>query len=142
MALPTANQRIDAVLSAARRRASAHADEGNTQMAYQTLLRGVRSAQRANSSGQVGMLLRRVSAVRGVKATALGATPAVAAAVAAISRSKSKSKSASASKASSSDAATPSFDSTGKRARFRVRPQRRGGVVVEDQTKVPTNQSS
>jgi hypothetical protein len=134
--LSTANERIDAVLNLARTKAATHAESGNSKLAYQTLLRGVRTAQRANNSGKAGMLMRRVWATPGVKPAALGAVPALAAAIGATSR---KSKSGgSPSTADAGDASKSSLDSSGqKRARFRVRPQRRGGVVVEDQTKVP-----
>ena len=133
--LPTANERIDAVLNLARTKAATHADSGNSELAYRTLLRGVRSAQRANNSGKAGMLLRRLWATPGVKPAALGAAPALAAAIGTMS-----SKSKSGGSPSTTDAATAksSLDSSGhKRARFRMRPQRRGGVVVEDQTTVP-----
>jgi len=134
--LPTASQRIDAVLNLARTKAATHADSGNSELAYRTLLRGVRTAQRANNSSETGMLLRRVWATPGVKPTALGAAPALAAAIGTLAR---KSKSGgSASTGKPADASSGSLDSSGqKRARFRVRPQRRGGVVVEDDTTVP-----
>ena len=135
--LPTANQRIDAVLNLARTKAATHADSGNSELAYRTLLRGVRTAQRTNNSSSAGMLLRRVWATPGVKTTALGAAPALAAAIGTLAR---KSKSGgTGSHTKSSDASKSTLDSSGqKRARFRVRPQRRGGVVVEDQTTIPT----
>jgi hypothetical protein len=133
--LPTAHERIDAALNLARTRAAAHAESGNSELAYRTLLRGVRTAQRTNNSSSSGMLLRRVWATPGVKTTALGAAPVVAAAVGLLRKSKS---SGTGSPARSSDASMTSLDSSGqKRARFRVRPQRRGGVVVEDQTTTP-----
>jgi hypothetical protein len=134
--LPTANQRIDAVLNLARTKAATYADSGNSELAYRTLLRGVRTAQRANNSSKAGMLVRRVWATPGVKPTALGAAPALAAAIGTLSR---KSKSGGiASTGKPADASSGSRDSAGqKRARFRMRPQRRGGVVVEDHTTVP-----
>jgi len=133
--LPTANERIDAVLNLARTRAATHADSGNLELAYRTLLRGVRTAQRTNNSSSAGMLLRRVWATPGVKTTTLGAAPALAAAFGLTRRSKSGGTGA---PATSSDASRSTLDSSGqKRARFRVRPQRRGGVVVEDHTTVP-----
>jgi hypothetical protein len=135
--LPTANQRIDAVLNLARTKAATHADSGNSELAYRTLLRGVRTAQRANNSSKAGMLLRRVWATPGVKPTALGAAPALAAAIGTMSRRSKSGGSASTWKPA--DGSSGSLDSSGhKRARFRMRPQRRGGVVVEDHTTVPT----
>jgi hypothetical protein len=134
--LPTANERIDAVLNIARTKAAMHADSGNSDLAYRTLLRGVRAAQRSNNSGKAGMLVRRVWATPGVKPTALGAAPALAAAIGTMSR---KSKSAGSPSTADADAASKSSLDTSdhKRARFRMRPQRRGGVVVEDHTTVP-----
>ena len=124
--LPTPNERIDAVLDLARTRASAYADDGNPEMAYKTLLRGVRSAQRANNSGQTGLVVRTLWANPAVKVTLLGATPAL---IAAVTRSRSKSDDA---------AASTRLDSSGQRARFRVHPRRHGGVVIEDQTRATT----
>ena len=133
--LPTANERIDAVLNLARTRAATHADSGNPELAYRTLLRGVRTAQRTNNSSSAGMLLRRVWATPGVKTTALGAAPALAAAVGLSRKSKSG---GTGSPANSSDASKRTLDSSGQKpARFRVRPQRRGGVTVEDQSTTP-----
>ena len=139
--LPTANERIDAVLDFARTSAATYADSGNADLAYRTLLRGVRTAQRTNNSSGAGMLLRRVWATPGVKTTALGAVPAIAAAVGVSRKSKSKSESGgTGTRAKSSDASKSTLDSSGqKRAMFRVRPQRRGGVVVEDQTTIPAS---
>ena len=136
--LPTANERIDAVLNLARTKAATHADSGNSELAYRTLLRGVRAAQRANDSGKTGMLLRRVWAAPGVKPTALGAVPALAAAIGTMSRKSKTGGSPSTTDTGAASRAPSSHPATSKRARFRMRPQRRARVIVEDHTTVPT----
>jgi hypothetical protein len=125
--LPTTNEQIDSVLTHARTRASAYADDGNLEMAYKALLRGVRSAQRKNSAGQTGTVLRRLWAAPAVKTLVLTAVPGI---VAALTRSTSNSK-------SGSSGTYPGDSSTPRRSRLRLRGRRDGRVEVVDETAMP-----
>jgi hypothetical protein len=133
--LQTSKERIDTVLTLARTRAGAHADEGNAERAYRALLRGVQSAQRANSRGQTGTVLHGLWAMPAVKAVMLGSAGAV---IAALTWSKGKSRSASVSETSASDAPDSAADSAipQQRKRFRRRSRTGGDVAVEDATRV------
>ncbi len=139
--LPTSNERIDTVLTLARTKAAAHADDGDPQKAYKALLRGVQSAQRANSRGRTGTVLRGLWAIPTVKAVVLGVAPAL---IAAVTRSKSKSGGASDAYASDTSNSSPDDESKSsldpaipqQRKRFRRRPRTGEYVTVEDETKV------
>ena len=127
--LPTKNEQIDTVLTHARMRASGYADDGNLEMAYKALLRGVQSAQRRNNAGQTGTVLRRLWAAPAVKALVLTAVPGI---VAALTRSKSTSKSK-----SGGNGAYPGDSSTARRSRLRLRGRKDGRVEVVDETTMP-----
>jgi hypothetical protein len=127
--LPTKNDQIDSVLTHARTRASAYADDGNVEMAYKSLLRGVQSAQRRNNAGQVGTVLRRLWAAPAVKAVVLTAVPGL---IGVLTRSKSKSK------PKRGEAGTYSGNaSTPRTSRLRLRGRRDGRVEVVDETATP-----
>ena len=136
--LPTTNEQIDSVLTQAKTRASAYAANGNLEMAYKALLRGVQSAQRKNNAGQAGTVLRGLWATPAGKGVALAAIPGV---LGVLTRSKSKSKSkskwksASESGSTSGDTVDSSMDSSAQeRSRFRLRPRTNGRVVVVSET--------
>jgi hypothetical protein len=138
--LPTANEQIDSVLTQAKTRASAYAADGNVEMAYKALLRGVQSAQRKNNAGQAGTVLRGLWGTPAVKGVALAAIPGV---LGVVTRSKSKAKAGSKSMAGSEpESASTSGDpvessvepSAQERSRFRLRSRRKGGVVMVDET--------
>jgi hypothetical protein len=122
--LPTTNDQIDSVLTRARTRASGYADEGNLEMAYKALLRGVQSAQRKNNAGQMGAVVSRVWATPAVRGLVLTAVPGILAA-----RTRSKSKSTSGSTGTQlGDSSTP------RRARLHLRGRKDGRVEVVDET--------
>jgi hypothetical protein len=127
--LPTKNQQIDSVLAHARTRASTYADNGNPEMAYKALLRGVQSAQRRNNAGEMGTMLRRLWAAPAVKTLVLTAVPGI---VASLARSTSKSTSKSGGTGTySKDSSTP------RRSRLRLRGREGGRVEVVDETAAP-----
>jgi hypothetical protein len=138
--LPTANEQIDSVLTQAKTRASGYAADGNLEMAYKALLRGVQSAQRKNNAGQAGTVLRGLWATPAVKGVALAAIPGV---LGVVTRSKSRAAAGSKSMAGSEPkpASTPGDPvessvepSAQERSRFRLRSRRKGGVVMVDET--------
>jgi hypothetical protein len=134
--IPTTDERVDKVLTRARSSAAFYADADNPAMAYRTLLSGVVSAQRINSSGRVGSLLGGLWAMPAVKVSLISLT---AVAIAAMGRSRRSSSDASTPAQKASEQPTPAVTETSRRKRrFQVSPRRRGSeVTVVDETQDP-----
>jgi hypothetical protein len=134
--IPTTNERVDKVLTLARRRAASYADADNPVMASKTLLNGVVSAQRTNNSARVGSLLGGLWAMPVGKVSLISLTTV---AIAARGRSGRSSSQASTPSPKELERPRSAVTETGRRKRrFRVSPRRRGGeVTVVDETRDP-----